>query len=247
MHTVRAVVAHQKANAAGKNVCNGFVSSFGTYLGWTLLRHRSSQAEWSRRPVLRGQASRSVKSLNVDQTNMNTFIETSVGAPENGAPTNSEVSHQNGTADQIGSQPANKPIGKVLKARRKPNIPSSGLSKGRFLDIQGVAIPENGAELEDESKVMWSLDVELEELDQAGNRFVVHKQYNIRGRGLRTLNEDLKQWCGADLIADEDEDVDTKLFAGMQVAVVVENRRQGAKWITTIKSFHPYEAEVAAG
>jgi hypothetical protein len=100
-------VAHQKANAAGKNVCNGFVSSFGTYLGWTLLRHRSSQAEWSRRPVLRGQASRSVKSLNENQTNMSTLIETSVGAPENGAPTNSEVSPQNGTADQIGSQPAN--------------------------------------------------------------------------------------------------------------------------------------------
>lgn len=265
-------VAHQKANAAGKNVCNGFVSSFGTYLGWTLLRHRSSQAEWSRRPVLRGQASRSVKSLNVDQTNMTTFLETSVGAPENGAPTNSEVSPQNGTADQIGSQPANNTSDtnqttvmeiqngssenpgnqtgadqdpsddEFLTIENPPSIAPEGLQLGRFTKALIVAIKKK----EKQNRGL-RVFVELVETDDKGNPFALSRTYNLNGNSRNTFKDEVHALRGKPLSPEELRKFNpTQILVNKPVMVEIAHHKIGNKTVAQIKSFKPVPAPAMA-
>lgn len=70
------VVAFPKAAAKGNAACNGFLADFGSSLGWTLLRHRSSHAvngvgPWRDEAVADGnhQCLMKVHNMNIPQNN----------------------------------------------------------------------------------------------------------------------------------------------------------------------------------
>jgi hypothetical protein len=136
--------------------------------------------------------------------------------------------------------PANAGVSKVISIRPPLNIPPTGLNKGIFLDIN--VLPEDLGP-DGKKRQLLKLDVELEALDSHGNPFVVSKHYNLLARGLKTLNQDLRDWCGQDLIAGYDEKFEAGVFLGQPVQVTIHNRRQGKLWFTTITDFHPVEVE----
>jgi hypothetical protein len=128
---------------------------------------------------------------------------------------------------------------KIISIREKLNIPPAGNNTGRFVDLS--VLPEDRDQA-GKARRFLRLDIQLKALDRSGQPFVVSKFYNLLGRGLEILNDDLRDWCGNDLIPEHANELDTSTFAGQPVVVELTNRKQGKKWQTTIESFHPVTA-----
>lgn len=136
--------------------------------------------------------------------------------------------------------PAKTGTTKYIPIRKPLNIPPVGTNSGIFLDIN--ILPEDIGP-DKKTRQLLKLDVRLDALDVHGKPFVVSKHYNLLARGLKTLNQDLRDWCGQDLIAGYDENLNVGVFLGQPVQVTIHNRQQGKQWFTTITGFHPVEAE----
>ena len=131
-------------------------------------------------------------------------------------------------------------VSKVITIRKSLNLPPVGMNNGIFLDIN--VLPEDIGP-DGKKRQLLKLEVQLEALDIHDKPFVVSKCYNLYARGLKTLNQDLRDWCGQDLIAGYDEKFDAGVFLGLPVRVTIHNRQQGRLWITSITGFHPVEDE----
>lgn len=134
--------------------------------------------------------------------------------------------------------------GRIIPIRKKLNIPPEGPNKGKFIDLN--LLPEDQDQT-GKPRQFLRLDVQLEALDLKGQPFVVSKFYNLLGRGLEILNDDLRDWCGSDLVPEQGEEFDTSAIAGQPVMVELTNRRQGKQWQTTIDAFLPVVSPVPAG
>jgi hypothetical protein len=132
--------------------------------------------------------------------------------------------------------PAKTGTTKVIPIRKPLNLPPVGINNGIFIDVN--VLPEDLGP-DKKPRQLLKLDVQLEALDVHGKPFVVSKLYNLLARGLKVLNQDLRDWCGQDLIAGYDEQFDAGVFLGQPVQVTINNRAQGKLWFTTISSFHP--------
>ena len=131
-------------------------------------------------------------------------------------------------------------VSKVINIRKPLNLPPVGVNSGIFLDAN--VLPEDLGP-DKKKRQLLRLDVQLDARDIDGNPFVVSKHYNVLARGLRTLNQDLRDWCGQDLIPEFDPSFEAGVFLGQAVRVTIHNRQQGKMWFTTITDFHPVEAE----
>lgn len=134
--------------------------------------------------------------------------------------------------------------GRIIPIRKKLNIPPEGPNNGKFIDLN--LLPEDQDQA-GKPRQLLRLDVQLEALDLKGKPFVVSKFYNLLGRGLEILNDDLHDWCGLDLVPEQGEEFDTSAIVGQPVTVELTNRRQGKQWHTTINAFHPVPSSVPKG
>lgn len=137
--------------------------------------------------------------------------------------------------------PAKTGVSKVIAIRKPLNLPPVGVNNGLFLDVN--VLPEDLGP-DGKKRQLLRLDVQLDALDIHDKPFVVFKHYNLLARGLKVLNQDLRDWCGEDLIAEYDEQFEAGVFLGQPVRVTIHNRQQGKQWITSITGFHPVEVEV---
>lgn len=136
--------------------------------------------------------------------------------------------------------PAKTGVSKVITIRKQLDLPPVGVNNGIFLDIN--VLPEDSGP-DGKKRQLLKLDVQLDARDIDGKPFVVSKHYNLLARGLRTLNQDLHDWCGQDLIPEFDPSFEAGVFLGQAVRVTIHRRQQGKMWFTTITDFHPVEAE----
>ena len=164
--------------------------------------------------------------------------------PNSGVTASTEASTCNNSAPAHAQTPNEAPaktgVSKVITIRKSLNLPPVGVNNGIFLDIN--VLPEDSGP-GGKKRQLLKLDVQLEALDIHDKPFVVSKCYNLYARGLKTLNQDLRDWCGQDLIAGYDEKFDAGVFLGLPVRVTIHKRQQGKQWITSIIGFHPVEVE----
>lgn len=173
--------------------------------------------------------SRRLESRGIHSNHSNDKIMENINSPEKTTTPNPTA-----TSTQTG-------ISKRILIRKPQNIPPMGVNSGIFLDVN--VLPEDLGP-DQKRRQLLKLDVQLQALDVHGKPFVVSKFYNLLARGLKVLNQDLRDWCGQDLIACYDEELVADHFLGQPVRVSVHNRQQGKQWFTTITGFHPVEAAV---
>jgi len=147
------------------------------------------------------------------------------------------ASNMTAIIDNRPSQP--EATSKMLNIRKPLNLPPAGVNRGVFFDVN--ILPEDLGP-DKKPRELLKLDVSLEALDANGKSFVVSKYYNLRARGLRTLNEDLRDWCGEYLVPECEATWEAGVFLGRPLVVTIQNRKQGSLWITSIVSLHPADA-----
>lgn len=124
----------------------------------------------------------------------------------------------------------------VFQLRKMPSIAPKGLKAGCFTHTEII----KGEKCAVDSMGMLQVSIQLEALDEQGSPFVVKKGYNLDGRGVNALSQDIQKWRGEELTAEElnSFDADT-LIIGKPVTVKIGHRGEGKKLEAFIEALEP--------
>ena len=123
----------------------------------------------------------------------------------------------------------------VLSLCTVATILPEGANLGRFLAPKILDRTVN-----DEVRRILVVPVEFDAKDDAGQPFVLNREFNLSGLGVAAFSSDIKSWRGTGLSRDELAKFNaTKILLNKPVTAVVAHRTVGRKTTPYIQTFAP--------